>query len=342
MRNNLTPVDSNPVANSAPHLLPLVYHDHYSIPFPAGHRFPMRKFGLLAKTLSELGILTPENTYSPSPLSLTTLMAAHDKEYVRRFIRGQLTQQEEKNIGLPWSEWLVERTLRAVSGTILTSDLALTHGLACHLAGGTHHAGPGYGAGFCIFNDLAVAALALVNSGKAKKVLILDCDVHQGDGTVAFFQDRKDIIPISWHCEENYPAIKQAGGINIAIPKGAADDEYLAIIHDTLPSLLAEHQADFIFYDAGVDVHRDDRLGYVNLTDAGVLARDKYVIETCLALGLPTACVIGGGYDRQEENVAWRHSLLHQAAHQVWSNVVGGQNRGPKTGKAPQKPPKLL
>jgi acetoin utilization deacetylase AcuC-like enzyme len=300
-------------------LLPLVFHPHYSIPFPAGHRFPMSKFRLLAETLREQGILTDDNEYQPSPLSLTALMQAHEKGYVQRFIRGELTPQEQKTIGLPWSEWLVERTLRAVSGTILTSELALQHGLACHLAGGTHHAHPSHGSGFCIFNDLAVAALAMVESGKANKILILDCDVHQGDGTIAFFKDSTNIIPVSWHCEENYPQIKQTAGINIAIPKDADDQEYLSILQSTLPAILAKHQPDFIFYDAGVDVHKDDRLGYVNLSDDGIFARDKYVIETCVTLNLPTACVIGGGYDRQEENVAWRHSLLHQAANRIWN-----------------------
>lgn len=278
----------------------------------------MAKFALLAETLREQGILTALNEHTPPPLSLSVLMAAHDQSYVQRFIRGELTQQEEKNIGLPWSEWLVERTLRAVSGTILTSELALQHGLACHLAGGTHHAHPSYGSGFCIFNDLAVAALALIHSSKAKKVVILDCDVHQGDGTIAFFKDRTDIVPVSWHCEENYPQVKQTGGVNIAIPRGADDQTYLSILRNTLPGLLAEHQPDFIFYDAGVDVHKDDRLGYVNLTDAGILERDTYVLNTCLSEGVPVACVIGGGYDRQEDRVAWRHSLLHQAANQVW------------------------
>ncbi len=299
-------------------LLPLVYHSNYTIPFPAGHRFPMSKFRLLAETLREQGILTDENQHQPAPLSLATLMQAHDKDYVQRFIRGELSGAEQKEIGLPWSEWLVERTLRAVSGTILTSELALKYGVACHLAGGTHHAHPNYGTGFCIFNDLAVAALALVDSGKAKKVLILDCDVHQGDGTIAFFQDRTDIVPVSWHCEENYPKIKKTGGINITIPKGTNDDAYLSILKETLPVILTEHQPDFVFYDAGVDVHKDDRLGYVNLTDEGILARDTYIIDTCVTLNIPTACVIGGGYDRQEEKVAWRHSLLHQAASQVW------------------------
>ncbi|MCV2402427.1 histone deacetylase [Marinomonas sp. C2222] len=305
-----------------PALLPLVFHPHYSIPFPAGHRFPMSKFRLLAETLREQNILTQENEYQPSPLSLSTLMAAHTPDYVQRFIRGELTDDEQKDIGLPWSEWLVERTLRAVSGTLLTSELALQHGLACHLAGGTHHAFPSKGSGFCIFNDLAVASLNLVNQGKAKKILILDCDVHQGDGTAAFFAGRTDIIAVSWHCEENYPQVKQSGGININIPKGADDQTYLTIIKNTLPQLLMEHEPDFIFYDAGVDVHKEDRLGYVNLTDKGVYQRDKYIIETCILHNLPTACVIGGGYDRQEEKVAWRHSLLHQAANKVWKEAV--------------------
>jgi acetoin utilization deacetylase AcuC-like enzyme len=282
----------------------------------------MSKFRLLAETLREQGILTDAHQHTPEPLSLAVLMAAHDKSYVQRFIRGELTPQEEKEIGLPWSEWLVERTLRAVSGTILTSELALKHGLACHLAGGTHHAHPSHGAGFCLFNDLAVAALALVNAGKAQKILILDCDVHQGDGTVAFFKDRTDIVPVSWHCEENYPQTKQTGGIDIAIPRGANDEEYLSILKQTLPTILEQHQPDFIFYDAGVDVHKDDRLGYVNLSDNGILARDKYLLETCVSLNLPTACVIGGGYDRQEEKVAWRHSLLHQAANQIWQKYL--------------------
>jgi acetoin utilization deacetylase AcuC-like enzyme len=303
-------------------LLPLVFHPNYSIPFPTEHRFPMSKFRLLAETLREQGILTNENEYQPEPLSLTTLMHAHDPHYVQRFIRGELTQQEEKEIGLPWSEWLVERTLRAVSGTLLTSELALKYGLACHLAGGTHHAHPTHGSGFCIFNDLAVAALALIQSGKAKKVLILDCDVHQGDGTIAFFGNNENIIPVSWHCEENYPQVKKTAGINIAIPKGAEDHAYLNVLKNTLPDILHEHKPDFIFYDAGVDVHKDDRLGYVNLTDEGVFERDKYVINACVALNIPTACVIGGGYDRQEEKVAWRHSLLHQAAKQVWDEYL--------------------
>ncbi|WP_243730210.1 histone deacetylase family protein [Marinomonas balearica] len=278
----------------------------------------MSKFRLLAEHLSKLGLLTSENCHEPSPLSLATLMRAHDKQYVQRFVRGQLTPKEEREIGLPWSEWLVERTLRAVSGTILTAELALETKLACHLAGGTHHAHPTHGAGFCIFNDLAVASKDLIYRGLAEKVMILDCDVHQGDGTAAFFANEDRIIPVSWHCYENYPIDKNPNGVNVAIPKRADGALYLSVLRETLPRLLLKHQPDFIFYDAGIDVHVDDRLGFLTLTDDDIRERDRYVIETCLDLGLPVACVIGGGYDRQEWKVAQRHSLLHQVASEIW------------------------
>lgn len=295
--------------------LPLVYHNHYSIPFPAGHRFPMQKFALLEEELRRVGVLTDSNLFSPSPMSLTTLMRAHSAEYVQNFVRGNMSAKAMREIGLPWSDWLVERTLRAVSGTLLTADLALEYGIAAHLAGGTHHAHKDYGTGFCIFNDQAVAAIHLIEAGKAKKVLILDCDVHQGDGTASMCADYDQIETVSWHCEENYPVIKQEAGINIQVPKGAGDAEYLAIIKATIPNLIETVAPDFIFYDAGIDVHKDDRLGFLNLTDEGLWFRDQYVVGECLKRGVPVACVIGGGYDKEQSKVAWRHSILHKACN---------------------------
>ncbi|CUB02434.1 histone deacetylase family protein [Marinomonas fungiae] len=278
----------------------------------------MAKFRLLAEHLRAQGLMDHDNCYEPGPLSLKTLMQAHDPEYVQRFIRGQLTQAEEKDIGLPWSEWLVERTLRAVSGTLLTTELALEHGLACHLAGGTHHAFPGRGSGFCIFNDLAVAARSLVDTGKASKVLIIDCDVHQGDGTIAFFEQDPNVIPVSFHCDDNYPMVKQSGGVNISVNKGCNDADYLALLQAHLPCLLQQYQPDFVLYDAGADVHKDDRLGHVQLTDEGIFARDRYVIDLVMSAAVPIACVIGGGYDHDHHKIAARHGLLHLAASQVW------------------------
>ncbi len=308
-------------------MLPLVYHENYSIPFPDGHRFPMGKFACLAEYLIEIGLLTQANHFIPSPLSLELLMRVHEPQYVQRFIRGQLSQKEEREIGLPWSEWLVERTLRAVSGTVLTAELAHKYGIACHLAGGTHHAHPSYGSGFCIFNDLAVAATSMIEQGKASNIMILDCDVHQGDGTAAFFADHSQVATVSWHCEENYPSKKQLAGINIAIPKGAGDSQYLAIVSSSLIELLEQYRPDFIFYDAGVDVHKEDRLGYVELTDAGIYERDFYILKTCKEHEIPVAVVIGGGYDRNEMNVAKRHSLVHQAANEV---LKRGANKSTK------------
>ncbi|TBR43232.1 histone deacetylase [Marinomonas agarivorans] len=275
----------------------------------------MAKFAQLEEELVRSKILTSNNVFSPSPLSLSTLMQAHEADYVQRFIRGQLTQAEINTIGLPWSDWLVERTLRAVSGTLLTAELALQHGVACHLAGGTHHAHRGYGSGFCIFNDLAVTAIELVESGKAKHVLILDCDVHQGDGTAEMCAAYENITTVSWHCDENYPELKQSAGINIALAKGLGDSGYLQQIKQDIPALLDRLQPDVVLYDAGVDVHKDDRLGYLQLTDMGIWQRDQFVVAECLKRRIPTACVIGGGYDRDIKKLAIRHSILHKAIY---------------------------
>lgn len=242
----------------------------------------MGKFSTLERELIRSQILTNENRFVPAPLSLSTLMRAHSPDYVQRFIRGKLSEKEELEIGLPWSDWLVERTLRAVSGTLLTADLALKYGIACHLAGGTHHAHKNYGSGFCIFNDLAVTAIHLFESGKAKKILVLDCDVHQGDGTASMCSMYDGITTVSWHCEENYPSIKQQAGINIPIKKGVGDDEYLQILRAYIPKLLESIQPDFVLYDAGVDIHQDDRLGYLNISDLGLWRRDQYVLSECL------------------------------------------------------------
>lgn len=301
--------------------LPLVYHPHYSIPFPAGHRFPMQKFALLEAQLRREGVLTDQNVFVPSPLSLTTLMQAHSPDYVQTFVRGKMSDKAMREIGLPWSDWLVERTLRAVSGTLLTADLALKYGMAAHLAGGTHHAHKDYGTGFCIFNDQAVAAIHLVESGKASKVLILDCDVHQGDGTASMCASYPQIETVSWHCDENYPAIKQTAGINIQVPKGCDDEGYLTILQRDLPRILDEIAPDFVFYDAGVDIHQDDRLGFLNITDEGIWKRDEYLISECLNRKIPLASVIGGGYDKDQSKVAWRHSILHKVMSTLCNKV---------------------
>ncbi|WP_434774515.1 histone deacetylase family protein [Pseudomonas oryzihabitans] len=301
--------------------LPLVYHEDYSPPFPASHRFPMDKFRLLHEHLSATGILGADNWQRPEPCPDALLALAHAPDYIQAFQAGELAPPLQRQLGLPWSKALVRRTVRAVGGSLLTLELALRHGLACHLAGGTHHAHHDYPAGFCIFNDLAILALSLLESGRAGRVLILDCDVHQGDGTARILAEVPDAITVSLHCATNYPARKAQSDWDIPLPRGLDDAGYLRVLDDALGYLLPLHQPDVVLYDAGVDVHRDDALGYLALTDAGLAARDGLVLRRCLAADIPVAGVIGGGYSADRTALARRHGILHHTATQVWHEL---------------------
>jgi acetoin utilization deacetylase AcuC-like enzyme len=219
---------------------------------------------------------------------------------------------------LPWSPELADRTRIAVGGTLLTARLALAHGLACNTAGGTHHAFPSYGSGFCIFNDLAIASRVLLKEGLVKKILIVDLDVHQGDGTALIFQNEPNVFTFSMHCQINFPSIKQISDRDVPLREGMEDDEYLRTLAAYLPDLLTEFQPDLVLYDAGVDPHIGDRLGKLALTDAGIFRRDMQVLSTCAAQGFPVGCVIGGGYCEDMRSLVYRHSLLHRAASEVY------------------------
>ena len=308
-------------------LPPLVYHPDYVTPLPPGHRFPMPKFGLLADHLTRLG-LAPHGFDAPRPVLRDDLLRVHQPEYVDAFMRGTLDRDAVRRIGLPWSRGLVSRTTRAVGGTLLTARLALAPGnptgLACHTAGGTHHAHAGFGSGFCLFNDLAVAAATLLSEGAVDQVLILDLDVHQGDGTARIFADEPRVFTCSLHGARNFPARKAISDLYVPLPDGMTDDAYLRLLRgdDTMPGwrgvewLLEQVEPDLVLYDAGVDVHIDDKLGRLALTDAGIFERDRHVLERCRAHGVPTACVIGGGYG-PPPILARRHAILHHAAAEV-------------------------
>ncbi|QKE61978.1 histone deacetylase [Aquipseudomonas campi] len=297
--------------------LPLVYHDDYSPPFPAGHRFPMEKFRLLRDHLVDSGLTTDSELQRPQICPPEVLALAHCPAYIERFLAGELTAQEQRRLGLPWSEALARRTVRAVGGSLLAAELALQHGIACHLAGGTHHAHFDHASGFCIFNDLAVVALHLLESGQAGRVLIFDCDVHQGDGSARILENVPDAITVSLHCEKNFPARKANSDWDIGLPIGMGDAAYLKVVNDSLGYLLALYQPDIVLYDAGVDVHRDDALGYLQLTDAGIAARDEAVLRHCLEREIPVVGLIGGGYDKDRAALARRHGILHHSAARV-------------------------
>lgn len=302
-------------------MLPLVYHPDYVTPLPPGHRFPMPKFGMVYDILLSDGVAEPGWFYQPDIAPLDLLECVHTPTYVAAFCEGTLDARAVRRIGLPWSEGLVRRTRTAVGGTVLTARLAMSHGIACNTAGGTHHAFSGHGSGFCIFNDLAVAARTLQVDGVARRILIVDLDVHQGDGTAHIFADNPDVFTFSMHCERNFPFRKQRGDLDVLVDEGIGDDGYLAILERHFPDLLAAFNPDLVLYDAGVDVHGDDRLGKLNMSDAGLWKRDEAVLGRCLANGFPVACVIGGGYDTDLKRLARRHTIVHRVAAELLRRV---------------------
>lgn len=295
--------------------LPLVSSPHYSFDFPGTHRFPMQKFSLLLEYLQNKGVATDKNTYRPGRARQDLLELAHCPNYLDRFVSGRLTTKEIRRLGLPWSEGLVKRTLISPNGTFLTASLALRHGLACHLAGGTHHAHHDFASGYCILNDLAITALALLQQSKVDRVLIFDCDVHQGDGTATILQHTPEITTCSIHCAKNFPQRKAKSDIDVEIPRGAGDEQYLKIVYQTLNQALETNNPDLVIFDAGVDVYEKDPLGMLNISLTGIRARESMVIKTIRDLGIPLATVIGGGYDKDQSALAARHAMVIEEAN---------------------------
>jgi acetoin utilization deacetylase AcuC-like enzyme len=279
----------------------------------------MEKFRLLHAHLLASGVADDTALLRPDCCPADILALAHCPEYVARYMEGALPHADQRRLGLPWSEALARRTVRAVGGSLLAAEQALKHGLACHLAGGTHHAHYDFPAGFCIFNDLAVISRYLLASGRVQRVLIFDCDVHQGDGTARILEGTPEAITVSLHCEKNFPARKAESDWDIPLPMGLGDDDYLKVVDDALNYLLPLYQPDLVLYDAGVDVHKDDALGYLQLTDAGLARRDRAVIEHCLGRDIPVVGVIGGGYDKDRALLARRHGILHHSAAAIWA-----------------------
>lgn len=307
--------------------VPLVHHADYVTDLPPGYRFPMAKFGLLAELLVADGLTTWDRYHRPAIAPLETIELVHDPAYVEAFCTGELDPQAIRRIGLAWSPALVKRTRTAVGGTILTARLALDHGLACNTAGGTHHAHRSFGSGYCIFNDLAIAARLMLEEGRARRILIVDLDVHQGDGTAAIFADDPAVFTFSMHCGENFPLRKCPSDLDVPLPAGLGDAAFLAQLRRHLPPLLDRCRPDLVLYDAGVDPHAHDRLGKLQLTNTGLRRRDELVIDQCRRRDIPLAAVIGGGYDSHGmAELVTRHALLHQTALALTHRTNGQQN----------------
>jgi acetoin utilization deacetylase AcuC-like enzyme len=273
----------------------------------------MAKFHLLHQLLCEQGHSNERSLHVPLPAPRRWLELVHQRSYHQAFARGELTAREQRRIGLPATTPLVQRTWLAVGGTLLTARLALRHGVACHLAGGTHHAYPDHGSGFCIFHDCAVTAAVLLQESAVQQVMVLDLDVHQGDATAAIFANEPRVFTVSVHCQSNFPLRKQCSDVDLPMADGVEDDTYLSAIGDTIPELLDQVQPDLVLYNAGVDPHRNDRLGRLNLSSLGLLHRDRLVLDACLRRNVAVATVIGGGYDALTPLVK-RHSLVFRAA----------------------------
>ncbi len=298
--------------------IPLVTHPAYSFDFPGKHRFPMEKFRLLHRYVQEKGIAQNANTLRPGRGKIDLLSLAHCPNYLQRFIDNQMDRQEVRRMGLPWSEGLVKRTLISPAGTLLTAYTALRRGIACHLAGGTHHAHYDFASGFCVLNDLAVAALSLLKHKQVERVLIFDCDVHQGDGTASILQSEPRAFTCSIHCDKNFPARKATSDWDVEVPKGTGDQAYLDIVESTLLEAIKRSQPDLIFYDAGVDIYSGDPLGLLNVSLEGLRQREHLVLEICKRMGIPTATVIGGGYDDDRLALVHRHAMVVEAAVDIF------------------------
>lgn len=301
--------------------LPVVYHPRYSIAWPAEHRFPMAKFSMLYDHLLTHRVVTPEQFVEPRPVSEKTILRVHDTAYWHALRDGTWDAKAERRAGLGWNEDLVFRTRVGAGGTIRAVQLAFAHGLACNAAGGTHHAFRDAASGFCLLNDLAIAAQYALDRGLAQKVLIIDCDVHQGDGTASIFADEPRVFTCSFHCDKNFPFRKQVSNLDVPLPRGTEDAAYLDQIHDIVPRLLDDVAPDLVLYDAGADVFSGDRLGHLALSLEGMMLRDLFVLRSCAARTIPTATVIGGGYSEDLDALAHRHSISIRAASQVWHDV---------------------
>jgi acetoin utilization deacetylase AcuC-like enzyme len=294
--------------------LRLFYCDHYTIPLPAGHKFPAAKYRLLRELLAADGFFRMEPASAADP---QTIMLAHDPEYVRRFLEGALSPPVMRRIGFPWSEELVRRTLASVGGTLAAAEDAIRCGFGGNLAGGTHHAFHGEGAGFCVFNDIAVAILALRRAGRAGRAAVIDLDVHQGDGTAAIFADDSAVFTLSVHGRNNFPFRKQQSRVDIDLPDGAGDAEYLNSVTGALAGVFA-FEPEVILYQAGVDGLAGDRLGRLALTHNGLMARDRLVMEACSARRIPLVATLGGGYAEPISLTVEAHANTFRTAAQVF------------------------
>ncbi len=301
----------------------LFYSDTFVLPLPAGHRFPMSKYSLLRESLETCGRFAGDTFHIPPAASDEQLARAHSPDYLRRVTQGLLSAHEQRRIGFPWTPQMVERSRRSSGATLAACRVALDEGCAANLAGGTHHAFADRGEGYCVFNDAAVAARTLEAEGRVRRVVIIDCDVHQGNGTASIFAGDPSIFTFSIHGAKNFPFRKERSDLDVEMPDGTGDDDYLRALEAALRIALDTANAELAIYLAGADPYEHDRFGRLKLTKSGLLARDRLVLEACATHGIPVAVAMAGGYAPDvRDTVEIHHNTILAAA-----DVFGADGR---------------
>lgn len=286
----------------------LFYADHFVLPLPAGHRFPMEKYSRLRARLAASGVFAATDFIVPPAAGDSEILRAHDAAYLARVATGQLDAAEQRRIGFPWSAAMVERSRRSAGATLAACRAALDEGCAANLAGGTHHAHRSFGSGFCVFNDAAIAALAMRAEGRAQRIAIVDCDVHQGDGTAAILAQEPDVFTLSLHGAKNFPFRKASSDLDVELADDTGDEAYLAALDAALAAAIDAFRPDLVIYLAGADPYAGDRLGRLALSFEGLAARDAMVFRRCRAKGIPVALAMAGGYAQDIDDTVRIHA----------------------------------
>ncbi|MCO4291308.1 histone deacetylase [Solitalea sp. MAHUQ-68] len=299
-------------------MLKIAFDPIYAHPLPEGHRFPMIKYELIPEQLLHEGTITPDNIFAPVPVEEEIILLTHQSDYWNKLKNLSLTPQEERRTGFPLSQQLVQREITIAQGTIDCCYFALKHGIALNVAGGTHHAFTNKGEGFCLLNDIAIAANYLLSKGVALKILIVDLDVHQGNGTAEIFQNNPAVFTFSMHGKGNWPYKKERSDLDIELPDNTDDKLYLAILRETLPLLIEKEKPDFIFYLSGVDILETDKLGKLSVSKAGCKERDRFVFEQCIYHKLPVVVSMGGGYSPRVADIVDAHCNTFRLAKDLY------------------------
>lgn len=300
-------------------MLPIAFHPIYRHPLPEGHKFPMLKYELLPQQLLLEGIVEENDFFPPDRADLRYIYAVHDKDYVDSLLNLTLDARAQRKIGFPLSAALIERELRIAQGTILGCEKAFETGISFNIAGGTHHAFTNRGEGFCMLNDQAIAANYLLQKKLAIKILIIDLDVHQGNGTAEIFQHNSNVFTFSVHGQTNYPFKKEVSDLDIGLPNRTADDEYLKVINEYVPKLIDREKPDFIFYLSGVDILESDKLGNLSVSVEGCKRRDEIVLSNCEKFQIPVQVSMGGGYSPEIKTIIEAHTNTYRVAADLYN-----------------------